>query len=174
MEVTIKAGDSLQIPEGFKAVIKDNVVTFEKLFQNGDILCSIFSGNILIFKSYDEDGFSSHYNVDGEENSLWVTDSFRCATEKEKQTLFDKMKEQGLRWNAEGKRIETIRWRAEDDKEYYYVGNQGLLMVDKEDGDCADENRYKFNNYFRTIEQVEEAAKRVNETLRKYHEEIGE
>lgn len=26
MEVTLKAGDSLQIPEGCKAVIKDNVV----------------------------------------------------------------------------------------------------------------------------------------------------
>lgn len=30
MEVTLKAGDSLNIPEGCKAVIKDNVVVFEK------------------------------------------------------------------------------------------------------------------------------------------------
>ena len=47
-------------------------------------------------------------------------------------------------------------------------------MVDKEAGIYADENRYEFSNYFRTSEQVEEAAKRVKEVLRKYHEEIGE
>lgn len=47
-------------------------------------------------------------------------------------------------------------------------------LVDKEAGIYADENRYEFSNYFRTSEQVEEAAKRVKEVLRKYHEEIGE
>lgn len=30
MEVKLKAGDSLNIPEGCKAVIKDDVVVFEK------------------------------------------------------------------------------------------------------------------------------------------------
>ena len=30
MELTLKAGDSLNIPEGCKAVIKDNVVVFEE------------------------------------------------------------------------------------------------------------------------------------------------
>ena len=30
MEVILKAGDSLNIPEGCKAVIKDNVVVIEK------------------------------------------------------------------------------------------------------------------------------------------------
>ena len=33
---------------------------------------------------------------------------------EEKQQLFAKMKEQGLHWNAEEKRVEKIRWRAED------------------------------------------------------------
>lgn len=84
------------------------------------------------------------------------------------------MEEQGLKWNAEEKRVEKVRWRAEDGKSYYYVGNQGILMVDTEDGHIADKNRYEFSNYFRTSEQAEEAAKRVKETLHKFHEEIGE
>lgn len=33
---------------------------------------------------------------------------------------------------------------------------------------------YDALNYFRIKEQNEEAARRVRETLRKYHEEIGE
>lgn len=99
---------------------------------------------------------------------------WRLATEEEKQLLFDKMKEQGLRWNAEEKRVENIRWRAKKGKEYYYVGNQGSVMIDIEGDYCIDEKRHKSGNYFRTKEQAEEAAKRMEEVLCKYHEEIGE
>lgn len=123
MKVELQCGDTIAIPNGCKAVIKDNVIVFE---------------------------------------------------EEEKQLLFDNMKEQGLRWNAEEKRVEKIRWRAEYDEEFCYVGNQGIVIVDKENGYSADKIKHEFGNYFRTYEQAEEAAKRVKETLRKYHEEIGE
>ena len=81
------------------------------------------------------------------------------------------MKEQGLKWNAEEKRVERIRWRAEDGKEYYYVGNRGILMVDTEEGHIDDENRYKFGNYFHTEEQAAQAAAAIKETLKKFHGE---
>lgn len=180
MEIKLQCGDSIAIPDGCKATIKDGSVVFEKEvqdFENGDVLCSAYSGTMVIFKEKEKDGsryFYSHYNTDRSSNKGWNSAAFRHATEEEKQLLFKKMKEQDLRWNAEEKRVENIRWRAEDGKEYYYVGNQGILMVDTEDGVCADENRYEFSNYFRTSEQVEEAAKRVKEVLRNYHEEIGE
>lgn len=188
MEVKFNAGDMCAIPEGCKATIKDGVVIFKKEeskeqeFKRGDVIVSKMNEILLVdvhcfenrilrsFVHIKQDGtlFNSSYSL-WNEHHVW-----RLATEEEKQLLFDKMKEQGLKWNAEKKRVETIRWRAEDGKEYYYVGNQGILMVDKEDGVCADENRYKFSNYFRTSEQAEEAAKRVEEVLCKYHEEIGE
>ena len=47
-------------------------------------------------------------------------------------------------------------------------------MIDIEDDYCIDEKRHKSGNYFRTKEQAEEAAKRMKEVLRKFHEEIGE
>ena len=149
----------------------------EQEFKNGDVLCSFYNDTMLIFKDVNKCArgfFDSHYNNKGFGDKRWCSVSFRHATEEEKKQLFAKMKEQGLRWNAEEKKVEKIRWRAEDGKEYYYVGNQGILMVDKEDGHCTDENRHEFGNYFRTSEQAEEAAKRVKEVFRKYHEEIGE
>lgn len=180
MKVELQCGDTIAIPDGCKAIVKDGEVIIEKEvqeFEDGDVLCSFYNDTVLIFKDVnkcDRDYFDSHYNNKGFGDKRWYRESFRLATEKEKQQLFDLMKEQGLKWNAKEKRIEKIRWRAEDGKEYYYVGNQGILMVDTEDGVCADENRYEFSNYFRTSEQVEEAAKRVKEVLRNYHEEIGE
>lgn len=184
MKVKINAGDIILFPDGCKAIVKDGSIVIEKEekeevqeFKDGDVLCSTLDDVILIFKAtynHDRSCFNSHYNNKGSGNERWNIEFFRHATEEEKLLLFDKMKEQGLQWNAEEKRVEKVRWRAEDGKEYYYVGNQGILMVDTEDGVCADENRYEFSNYFRTSEQVEEAAKRVKEVLRNYHEEIGE
>ena len=181
-------GDKIIIPEGYKVTINGNEIIIEKEeneFKDGDVLVSNdkYGKFPLIFKGNDNKGFHKFYACLGYYENLIICkeDAERCgnsglslATEEEKQLLFDKMKEQGLRWNAEEKCVEKIRWRAKDGKEYYYVGNQGIIMVDKEDGHCADENRHELGNYFRTSEQAEEAAKRMKEVLRKYHEEIGE
>ena len=188
MKVELQCGDTIIIPEGCKAIVKDESVVFEKMqeFKNGDILIDADCLDYpcpFIYKGTDTRGYHQYYvGVNPVERIIlsdnaekrWGNGVLQQATEEEKQLLFDKMKEQGLKWNAEEKRVERIRWRAEGDKEYYYVGNQGLLMVDKEDGICADKNRYEYGNYFRTSEQAEEAVKRVKEALRKFHEEIGE
>lgn len=184
MKVELQCGDTITIPKGCKAIVKDGSVVFEKEekievqeFKDGDVLCRRDGGLLLIFKEaygHDRGDFDSYYNTGPWNNKGWYVDVFRHATEEEKQILFDKMKEQGLQWNAEEKRVEKIRWRAEDGKVYYYIYNQGITIVDKENGFYVDENRYEFGNYFRTSEQAEEAAKRIREVLIKYHEEIGE
>ena len=101
--------------------------------------------------------------------------TWRLATEEEKQLLFDKMKEQGLKWNAEEKRVEKIRWRAEKGEKYFTLKG-ATLVIDfyTENFDRTDEKCHEYGNYFCTEEQAEEAKKRMKETLRKYHEEIGE
>ena len=107
-------------------------------------------------------------------DSRWGNEVLRYATEDEKQVLFNKMKEQNLRWNSEEKQIEHIMWRAIPSKEYYCVSDQGILLIDNENDHFVDKGRYKFGNYFRTEEQAKEAAKRIQETLLDYHEELGE
>lgn len=187
MKVELQNGDRITIPEGCKAQINGNEVVIEKEeksedFKRGDILVSL-SNEIILVDDYDFKGghLYSFVHVDRsgqlskEPYFQWNEwHDWRLATDEEKQLLFDKMKEQGLRWNAEEKRVENIRWRAKKGKEYYYVGNQGSVMIDIEGDYCIDEKRHKSGNYFRTKEQAEEAAKRMKEVLRKFHEEIGE
>lgn len=181
MEVKLNAGDILNIPEGCKAVIRDNMVVFEREekeevqeFKDGDVLHSVHDDTILIFKCYDRNAFFSHYNSNEGRNDLWIIDAFRHATEEEKQLLFDKMKEQGLKWNAEEKKVEKIRWRAKKGEEYRFMNTDFTTVCTTELGDDVDTNRYDALNYFRTKEQAEEAAKRIKEVLCNYHEEIGE
>lgn len=84
------------------------------------------------------------------------------------------MKEQGLKWNAEEKRVETIRWRAKKSEEYRFMNTDFTTVCTTELGDDIDTNRHNAFNYFHTEDQTKEAARRVKETLRKFHEEIGE
>lgn len=191
MKVELQCGDKITIPEGCKAIVKGKSVVFEKEekvqeLKDGDVLVVVVNGgrhNAFIYKSTDAVGFHLFYagiNADGNllindsSYGRWGNEILSYATEEEKQLLFDKMKEQGLRWNAEEKRVEKIRWRAKGGERYFYVYNQGSVTVYKDDGYHVDENLYEYGNYFHTREQAEEAARRIKEVLHKYHEEIGE
>ncbi|MUL27208.1 hypothetical protein F0475_02480 [Prevotella sp. A2879] len=180
MKVELQCGDTITIPDGCKATIKDGSVVFEKEvqeFKNGDVLCSVYNSTIVIFKEMHEDNsnrFYTHYNTNHSSNEKWNKDAFRHATEEEKKELFDLMKENGLQWNAEEKRVENIRWRAKKGEEYFMIEANVKVKAYRDDNGWDDDLLYNALNYFHTQEQATEAAKRVKETLRKYHEEIGE
>lgn len=191
MKVKLQCGDSITIPEGCKAIVKDGSVVFEKEekvqeFKDRDILVAVVDGkrrNAFIYKSTDAVGFHLFYvgiNADGNllindsSNGRWGCQILSYATEEEKQLLFDKMEEQGLKWNAEEKRIEKIRWRAK--KGYIYHRLNCYLRSESECDNYRTWNQkcYDSYNYFHTEEQTKEAARRMKEVLFQYHEELGE
>lgn len=193
MKVELQAGDSITIPEGCKAVIKDGSVVFEKeqKFKDGDILAIadyVDTTCPFIYKNTDGRRLHSYYVGVDIHNQLSICDDayfrwgngvLRYATEEEKHQLFDKMEEQGLKWNAEEKKVEKIRWRAKYGEEYWYVTSSCAVAGDfmREEnsltgsGAIEDWSGY---NHFQKKAQAKEAAKRVKETLKKYCEEIGE
>lgn len=198
MKVELQCGDSIAIPNGCKAIVKDGSVVFEKEevqeFKDGDVLTSLFDNKIVFI--FREDELKQKDNTNGYyvchiyvSSSIGYTievptkdslsfcghkDEVRLATDEEKQLLFDKMKKTGLKWNAEEKRVEKIRWRAKEGEGYIFltVNLAGAEATEKNDG--FDNKLWGGYNYFRTGRHAKEAAKRVKETLRKYHEEIGE
>ena len=188
MKVELQCGDTITIPEGCMAIVKDGSVVFEReeKFKDGDILAHADYLNYpcpFIYKGTDARGLYQFYvgvnSVDeivlpDDVDKRWGNGALRYATDEEKQLLFDKMKEQGLRWNAEEKRVEKIRWRAKKGENYYFFDAKLLVRSIDEDYSAFDNEVWDAFNYFRTKEQAEEAAKRVKETLRKYHEEIRE
>ena len=203
MKVELQCGDTITIPEGCKATIKDGSVVFEKEekdeaktqdFKDGDVLTSLFDNKVVFIFKEDElkqkenknDYYVCHIYVSSSigytievptKDSLSFCghkDEVRLATNKEKQFLFDKMKEQGLLWNAEEKRVEKIRWRSKNGEDYHFVNADLSISIMGDTYTPFDNEFWGTFNYFRTEKQAEEAARRVKETLRKYHEEIGE
>ena len=192
MKIELQAGDVITIPNGCKAQINDNEVVVEKEgkskdFKRGDILVSLYN-EIILVDDYDFKGghLYSFVHIDRfgdlcrEPYFQWNEwHDWRLATEEEKQELFNKMKEQGLRWNTEEKRVEKIRWRAKYGDEYWYVTSSCSVAGDfmREENSLTGEGAiedWAGYNHFRRKAQAEEAAKRMKEVLRKYHEEIGE
>ena len=187
MKVELQCGDCITIPEGCKAQINGNEVVIvkeekSKDFKRGDILVSL-SNEIILVDDYDFEGghLYSFVNVDmygklykGPYFRWNEWHDWRLATEEEKQLLFDKMKEQGLRWNAEEKRVEKIRWRAKKGEAYCRIDLRGDVFCEIDRRTDVDNMFYDTLNHFRNEEQTKEAARRVKEVLRKFHEEIGE
>lgn len=181
MEIKLKQGDRIAIPDGCTATINGNEVVIEKKeqeFKDGDIIAKMNA--VVILRGNFNNGVFRDYaciNFDGNvliSNGIeWSTmpAGWHIATEEERQLLFDKMEEQGLRWNAEDKQVEKIRWRAKEGEDYYCITERGHVVGDEEGGLPEDIERYEFGNYFRTREQAEKAAEVVKEALRKFHEE---
>lgn len=191
MKVELQCGDTITIPEGCKATIRDGSVVFEKVqdFKDGDVLTLLHNNKaVFIFredevkqKNNENDyyvGYTASYCIDvptkGSPFFYGHKKDVRLATEEEKQFLFNKMKEQGLRWNAEEKKVEKIRWRAKKGEIYYRMGLGKWIFREIDERSDSDDRFYDTLNYFRTEKQVVEALKRRKEMLRKYHEEIGE
>lgn len=188
MEIKLQCGDTINIPEGCKAIVKDGCVVIEReqKFKDGDILVGVEKShrrNAFIFKSTDEIGRHSYYvgldacsqlSICGNSDYRWCGGELSYATEEEKQLLFDTMKEQGLKWNAEEKKVEKIRWRAKKGEEYHTINSfmESTQLI--ESGDNCDNGLWNALNYFHTEEQTAEAARRMREALRQYHYEIGE
>ena len=193
MKIELQCGDTITIPKGCKAIVKCGSVVFEKVqdFKDGDILIYANYSDYrcpFIYKNTDTRGRHQFYvgvNIVGRivlsdnAEKRWGDGVLQHATEEEKQLLFDKMKKQGLRWNAEEKKVEKIRWRAKYGEEYWYVTSSCSVAGDfmREENSLTGEGAiedWAGYNHFRKKAQAAEAAKRVKETLRKYHEEIGE
>lgn len=176
MEIKLNAGDKINIPENCQARIEDNQIIIEEKkeqdeFKEGDILHSIYDGTMIIFKAFGKTGeMSSHYDNDCLYLSeRWLISSFRHATEDEKQRLFDKLKEQGLRWNAETKTMERIRKRVSYEDTYLHI-NQFLEVVETEERLTPhDDYNYNSGNYYllEEREQAEEDAKAIKAIFEK-------
>ena len=173
MEIKLTAGDKIRVPENCKAIIENDLIIIKdkrEKFKNGDILSisGDFANTIVIFKEYEDDefkSFSSHCNNETKNhNSGWIAYRFDYATEKEKQTLLSKLREQGLWWNSETKKLEKFRRRAKKGEKYLSITSTGHIKESVEDYCDWNDEEFDSCNYFFLNERKE--AEKVAETIR--------
>ena len=142
--------------------------------QDGEIVFAESKGRNQHFifpfghiKEASMDDINGGWDLNIDMGSEWYCDVTRPATEEEKKMLNDALKEKGLRWNAEEKKVEKLpRWRAEENKGYYYIGIDAEVDDDTECGHISNDACYSVGNYFKTEEAAERVAEQVREIFK--------
>lgn len=152
------------------------------------------SKNVAIFKEKLSRGSRIYclYNTSGKYHfctNIIDECKIRPATEEEKKLLINKLAEKGKRWNPETKTIEDVRWRADYEEEFYYVGCCGRVAKEKRTelfhypefdskmrlrrivDDDSDTQLYNVGNYFKTREAAEKVAEQIREIFKNSKEE---
>lgn len=145
--------------------------------KDGDFLVSA-SGNVFIYSDKKTQYNNRYCCYCGKHygNGTILTNFSDCWTEKkgcrfatpeEKAGFLKRLESEAhLRWNAENKCLEDIRWRTEYGGEYFYVGFDYIVRnrIDKRQV-SANEN-YRNNNYFRTFEAAQKVADQIKEIFK--------
>lgn len=168
----------VNVPEGCTASIEQKngflIVSFEPKEEkwepkDGDII-SFGKRGIGIFKRYDYSGHTDYVAYVDElcfDESDWVKENMRPATEEEKKRLFDALAKEGKRWNSETKQIEDFpRWRALHGDNYYSIGSMLTVDPQTEIGFSTDDKHYNAGNYFKTREAAEKVAEQIREIFK--------
>ena len=91
--------------------------------------------------------------------TIYVHNTFRHATEEEKQILFSKLKEQGKRFNTEKMCIEDAVWAPEYGEKYYFIIGYGMIVSKTNTLSSTDKYRLSTGNHFKTVEAAEKVDK---------------
>lgn len=178
MEVRIKQGNemldaTIEMVDGVM-VVSPQVDEFDP--KDGDVVAINEGSQIFVCKEYLRDGGIYAYfgwdllsNVIFDEGE-WDVD--RYATFEEKRKLFDKLKENGLSWDAEKKEVVKIKWKPKCDENYYApwidVSNSDEFFCDHLywDNDPIDEELYDRGWCFKTEEDCQSFCDKLNQAIK--------
>lgn len=169
------------------ATAEDNCIVVEYISEkkekfipkDGDIVFAKVSGYewIFIFKKQDEKSIHAYCSSDlPDETFFWKSDYdefsdrskieyMRLATKEEQDKFFDVMKSKGFKWNKETKKVERLRWRAEEGENYYHLSTTIEVTHTTDDRYRVDNKHYASGNYFKTRSEAKEYAEKIQKLL---------
>lgn len=140
--------------------------------KDGDFLVSA-SGNVFIY-SDKKTQYNNHYccycgkhygngPILTNFSDCWTErKGCRFATPEEKSAFLEELESEAhLRWNAETKNLEPIRWRAERNGIYWFIDPHGRGNRTIDVGSNYDDDMYEIGNYFRTPEAAQKVADQI-------------
>lgn len=151
-------------------------IELEDEFKDGDILHSDWGGeniNFILKNSLTVGGFYFYYasmsNTLGLifDNNCWPKDvTVRYATKEECDKLLNAIDKQGYKWNSEEKKLENKLWRAEYNGFYYIISDDLSVNLIQEENDSSDNIYYDIKNYFKTKDEAQQYADKIEDLLK--------
>lgn len=180
MELKLNSGDTITIPDGYRAVIKDKIITVEKEvqeFEDGDF-CTVktsYGNYIFIYKSnkYDDIGYYYSISLSGFRQHLYNSsclvpkDGISLSTKEEKQMLLYALHADGKDWDAVNKRVIEYRWQPKDGECYYVINTFFKVLRFTWQSYSFDFDLLKSGNCFKTEEEAKAKADEIIKILNK-------
>ena len=179
MELKLNSGDTITIPDGCRAVIKDKIITVEKEvheFKDGDFVSlNSLGAKILIIYNSKKEGYNANchasvcidrYKNYVSYNDCCICDEARIATEEEKQLLLDALHADGKDWDAGKKQIVDYQCKPKIGDNYYYIDCFLDIVDDIWSDDRMDDLVYTSGNCFKTEEEAQKYADKFSEILK--------
>lgn len=162
-------------------IVSPKVEKFEP--KDGDVIYIKASGeHIIIYKEH-KYGIGRYVNFSNNEY-LYIdskgivcdkgeTEVIRPATEEEKKLLFDKLKEEGLTWDAEKKEVVKLKWKPKNGETYFspIFSNIDFLFSTCSNtytGHFTDEMTIEKMRAFKTKDECQSFCDKLNQTIEEY------
>ena len=178
MELKLNSGDTITIPDGCRAVIKDKIITVEKAvqeFNDGDVLCckyheknyyAIYKCKINNSVAYFYIFYNSSYYI-FHYDDVFLIEGFTLATEEEKQMLLDALHADGKDWDAVNKKIVEYMWQPKDGEDYYVINTLFKVLRFTWQSYSFDFDLLKSGNCFKTEEDAKAKADEIIKIINK-------
>lgn len=173
MKVKIKQGNeminaTIEMVDGVM-VVSPKKEMFEP--ENGDIVTTERGEHIFLCKDYIGEGYIyAHFGYNTITGSCYYKGEFvarRYATEKEKQKLFDKIKEVGYEWDVDKKELVKLKWKPYEGG-YFWLPYYNSMMFAPTKGMFnigRDKSFLDKDWVFRTEEECQAFCGRLNEVI---------
>lgn len=170
----------INIPEGYRAEIKDEKIYFFKEFKDGEFIKTKNGDAIAIFKEISDRGEIIGYVEYFRSSNEFLTaedilglhlDQWTYATDEDIKLFKEKLAEQNYKWDENKKELVNLFWTPKLGETYYFINRHFNVIGAKKINSEAQQKQLSLHNCFKTKEDAEELAKEMKEMFVNYNKQ---
>lgn len=170
----------INIPEGYRAEIKDEKIYFFKEFKDGEFIKTKDGDAIAIFKEISDRGEIIGYVEYFRSSNEFLTaedilglhlDQWTCATDEDIKLFKEKLAEQNYKWDENKKELVNLFWTPEIGETYFFINRKFNVIEARNINNEVHQHRISLHNCFKTEEDATELLKEIKEMFVKYNKE---
>ena len=170
----------INIPDGYRATIKDGKIYFTKEFKDGDFIKTKTDSAIAIFKEItDREEIVGYVVYVCNSNDLLTAEDvighnlndWTYATDKDIQLFKEKLAEQNYKWNDESKELVNLFWAPKVGETYFFINRKFNVIEAKNINNDVHQHRISLHNCFKTEEDALELLSEFKQMFVNYNEQ---
>lgn len=170
----------INIPEGYRAEIKDEKIYFFKEFKDGEFIKTKNGDAIAIFKEISDRGEIIGYVEYFRSSNEFLTaedilglhlDQWTYATDEDIKLFKEKLAEQNYKWDENKKELVNLFWTPKIGETYFFINRKFNVIDARNINNEVHQHRISLHNCFKTEEDATELLKEMKQMLVNYNKQ---